>query len=352
MDNYKESLHERLEKGVVLVAEGYIFELERRGYLKAGPFVPEVVLENPEAVKSLHHEFLMAGSDVVVACTYYAHRSKMQAVGMEDRLEELNVKSIALAKEVARQNNALVAGNLSNTWEFDHTDPVASGKIVRSIFQEQTAWAHREGVDFVIAETFSHLGEAAIALEVIKDFGLPAVITFTTANEKSCDGYSWEAACKTLEENGADVTGFNCGRGPATLMPIVRKVRDKIQGHMAVLPVPYRTTSKTPCFFDLKLENATNAFPVALDPFLLTRFEMADFAVEARDIGVNYIGICCGAGPHHVRSMAEALGREVPASKYTPELNLHPVFGDKGAKRRHYVECLLGPHVDTDLDSA
>ena len=50
MSNKKESLIERLEKDVVLVAEGYIFELERRGYLKAGPFVPEVVLEHPEAV--------------------------------------------------------------------------------------------------------------------------------------------------------------------------------------------------------------------------------------------------------------------------------------------------------------
>ncbi|UCD90371.1 MAG: homocysteine S-methyltransferase family protein [Desulfobacterales bacterium] len=351
MSDKKESLIERLENDVVLVAEGYIFELERRGYLKAGPFVPEVVLEYPGAVKELHHEFLMAGSDVIVACTYYAHRSKLKAIDKEDRLEELNLKSISLAQEVAQKGNALVAGNLSNTWEFNHNDPTESGKIVKSIFKEQVEWASRGNVDFIIAETFSHLGEASIALEVIKDAGFPAVITFTTVHEKSCDGYSWEESCRILEVNGADVVGFNCGRGPETLMPIVHRVRDKVQGHMAVLPVPYRTTPKEPCFFDLRLENSKNAFPVALDPFLLTRFEMADFTVKVRDIGVNYIGICCGAGPHHVRSMAEALGRKVPSGEYSPDINLHPVFGDQDIKKQHYVECLLGPNVSIDLNT-
>jgi betaine-homocysteine S-methyltransferase len=351
MSNKKESLIERLEKGVVLVAEGYIFELERRGYLKAGPFVPEVVLEHPDAVKELHYEFLMAGSDVIVACTYYAHRSKLKVIDKEDRLEELNLKSISLAQEVAQKGGALVAGNLSNTWEFNHNDPTESGKIVRSIFKEQVDWASRGNADFIIAETFSHLGEASIALEVIKDAGFPAVITFTTVHEKSCDGYSWEEACRILEKNGADVVGFNCGRGPETLMPIVHRVRDKIQGHMAVLPVPYRTTPKEPCFFDLKLENSKSAFPIALDPFLLTRFEMADFTIKVRDIGINYIGICCGAGPHHVRSMAEALGRKVPASKYSPDINLHPVFGNQDVKKQHYVECLLGPNMSIDQNS-
>ena len=56
---------------------------------------------------------------------------------------------------------------------------------------------------------------------------------------------------------------------------------------------------------------------------------MAEFAVRARDMGVNYIGICCGAGPHHVRAMAEALGRTVPASKYSPAMSLHPALGSR-----------------------
>ena len=59
---------ERLKRGEsIIVAEGYVFEFERRGYLRAGAFVPEVVLEHPDLVKSLHREFVHAGSDVVLA---------------------------------------------------------------------------------------------------------------------------------------------------------------------------------------------------------------------------------------------------------------------------------------------
>lgn len=128
------TLMERLDAGTVLVAEGYIFELERRGFLKAGPFVPEAVLRYPEAVQGLHREFVRAGTDVVVACTYYAHRSKLQSIGIENALEQLNVKAIKLAAEAARETGALVAGNICNTWEYDPSDLKASEEKVRPIY--------------------------------------------------------------------------------------------------------------------------------------------------------------------------------------------------------------------------
>src|SRR5438046_4422817 len=83
-------LLERLEEGPVICAEGYLFECERRGYLQAGAFVPEVVLEHPEVVSQLHREFVHAGSDVVEAFTYYGHREKLRIIGKEHLLEELN----------------------------------------------------------------------------------------------------------------------------------------------------------------------------------------------------------------------------------------------------------------------
>ena len=335
------TLMERLQTGVVLVAEGYVFELERRGYLKAGPFVPEVVLEFPEAVEQLHHEFLRAGSDVVVACTYYGHRAKLKAIGQEDRLEELNIAALKIAARAASDYDALVAGNLSNTWEYD-PDTAGSTKAVRAIFDEQVDWAVQENADFVIAETFSHLGEARLALQSIKEGGLPAVITFSPATGRCCDGYDWEDACRILQDEGAEVVGLNCGNGPATMLPYLKKIRQETDGHIAGLPVPYHTTQDQPCFQKLRRPESSASFPVSLEPFMLTRYDMADFATAARDIGIAYIGICCGAGPHHVRAMAEALGRTPRASKYSPDMSLHPVFGDKDTKKQH-IECLLGP---------
>src|SRR5580765_5663336 len=95
------SLRERPDQAPVICAEGYVFELERRGYLQAGAFVPEVVLEHPEVVAQLHRDFVHAGSDVVEALTYYAHREKLRIIGREQDLEPINRRALALAKDVA-----------------------------------------------------------------------------------------------------------------------------------------------------------------------------------------------------------------------------------------------------------
>src|SRR5919199_1951174 len=178
-------LVERLADGVVLGAEGYVFELERRGYIKAGPYVPEVILDEPDALRQLHREFLRAGADVMVALTYYAHRDKLRAVGRDGELEAMNRQAVRLANEVARENDALVAGNICNTWSYDPADPDATGAVVRAQYEEQLGWAAEEGVDFVVAETNDYLGEALIAPEVCQALGLPAMVTFASVRPAS-----------------------------------------------------------------------------------------------------------------------------------------------------------------------
>src|SRR2546427_9155896 len=325
---------ERLREGIVQGAEGYVFELERRGYIKAGPYVPEVVLDFPEAVKELHREFLRAGCEVMVALTYYAHREKLKDVGRENDLERMNRQAVQLANEVAREGDALVAGNICNTWAYDPHNAAETSKAVRAMYAEQLGWAVEEGIDFVISETNDYLGEALIALEVIQGLGLPAMVTLApTQPNHTRDGYGYAEACRILAAEGAQVVGLNCDRGPQTMLPLITDIREAVDCAVAVQPVPYRTDATAPTMETLRSPDEERAFPVALDPFGCTRFEMAQFAVQARELGVDYVGICCGAGPHHVRAMAEALGREVPASKYSPSMDLHPMFrADVAAK--------------------
>jgi betaine-homocysteine S-methyltransferase len=324
----KRGLLERLDQGVVLGAEGYLFELERRGYLKSGPYVPEVVLDFPDAVRGLHREFLRAGAEVMVAFTYYGHREKMRMIGREDDLEPLNRNALRMAREVADEGDALLAGNICNTWVYDPDDPQVSGEVVREMYREQVGWAVEEGADLIISETNDYLGEALIATEVVKDAGLPAVVTFASTSDTTIDGVEFDEACRSVADAGAEVVGLNCSRGPATMLPLLERVRAAIDGPIAAQPVPYRTTPEQPTFVSLRDDGGDRVFPIRLDPFTCTRFEMADFAVAARDLGVGYIGICCGGAPHHVRAMAEALGREVPASKYSPDITMHPILGD------------------------
>src|SRR5438552_11119570 len=242
----KPTLRERLDTGPVICAEGYVFELERRGYLQAGAFVPEVVLEHPEAVTQLHRDFVHAGSDVVEALTYYAHREKLRIIGREQDLEPINRRALDLAKAVAHESGALFAGDICNTNVYDPADP-ASHKAVRAMFEEQVGWAVEGGVDFVVGETFSWAAEALIALDVIKKAGQTAVITLAMHKaDVTREDWTVADACKRLADAGADVVGLNCIRGPATMMPLLREIRAGVKSYMAALPVPYRTNAKEP----------------------------------------------------------------------------------------------------------
>ena len=316
----------RLSEGPLICAEGYVFELERRGYIKAGAYVPEVVLDNPEALYALHREFGRAGSDVMVALTYYAHREKLRAVGRENDLEQMNQEALRISSEVAGEFGSLVAGDLCNTWSYAPEDP-ASADVVRAQYTEQLGWCVDAGVDFILAETIEYLGEALIALEVIRAHGLPSVINLAPIYEHTKDEFDWIEAAKILSDHGADVVGFNCSRGLTTMMPLLRQLREAGSGTISAVPVPYRTTAEHPSFQFLKEPDGSSAYTLGLDQFLCTRIEAAQFARDARDLGVGFIGLCCGAGPHHIRAMAEALGRTVVASRYSPDLSQHSRLG-------------------------
>ena len=337
----KPGLLERLARGPVICAEGYLFELERRGYISAGAYVPEVVLEHPEAVAQLHRDFLYAGSDVIEAFTYYAHREKLRLIGKEHILEDMHRQALRIAKEVAAEGGALVAGNICNTNIFHEDDP-SSKDAARAMFEEQVGWAVEEGVDFIIAETFSYAEEARMALEAIKVAGLPAVVTVCIHRQLGTrDGLSPEACCKALEDAGADVVGLNCARGPNTMLPLLGPIREAVSCHVAALPVPFRTRPEEPTFQSLSDAHCdcipdARPFPTALDPFTCNRYEIAEFTKAARKIGVDYFGVCCGGAPHHVRSMAEALGRTPPASKYSPDMSKHAFFGTAEGIRKEY----------------
>ena len=153
----KKNLIERLNEGPVICAEGFLFEMEKRGYLAAGEFVPMVSLDHPQALENLHRDFQHAGSDVVEAFTYNAHREKMRVIGQEDLLEPLNRAALKIAKKVADNPldggaPNLMAGNISNSniWEQGNKE---SQLEVERMFSEMVEWSVDEGADMLIGET-------------------------------------------------------------------------------------------------------------------------------------------------------------------------------------------------------
>mgnify|MGYP001437086046 FL=1 len=331
----KKDLITRLNKGPVLFAEGYLFAMERRGYLSAGAFVPEVVLEHPEVVSQLHREFIRAGSDVVQAFTYYGHREKLRLIGKEELLEPLQKNALQIAKDARdefKDLDLLVCGDVANTNIYDPNDK-KSHSVCQKMYEEQVAWAKEAGVDFIVAETINWTEEMKIALKAIKEAGLIAVTNFSIKKgDKTREGHTPGEACKMMEDLGADVVGLNCYRGPKMTMKLLPEIRKKVSCHVAALPVPYRTTEEQPGFLNQTDHGCDcipggNAFPVALDNLYCNRFEMAEFAKDCEKQKINLIGICCGAEPHHVREMAVALGRKPISYKYYPDMSRHWLHG-------------------------
>ena len=331
----KKDLITRLNEGPVLCAEGYLFAMERRGYLSAGSFVPEVVLEHPEVLSQLHREFIRAGSEVVQAFTYYGHREKLRLIGKEELLEPLQKSALQIAKDSRdefKNLDLLVCGDVANTNIYNPDDKKSHSEC-QKMFEEQVAWAKEAGVDFVVAETINWTEEMKIALKAIKDAGLIAVTNFSIKKgDKTREGHTPSDACKMMEDLGADVVGLNCYRGPKMTMKLLPEIRKKVSCHVAALPVPYRTTEEQPGFMNQTDPGCDcipggNAFPVALDNLYCNRFEMGEFAKDCVKEKVNFIGICCGAEPHHVREMSVALGRKPIAYKYYPDMSRHWLHG-------------------------
>ena len=299
----RRGLLERLAAGPVLGDGGYLLELEKRGYVRAGPFTPEVSIENPDALAQLHREFLRAGADVLQALTFYASEDKLATVGLGGRVDDINRAAVTIARDVAAGTDCLVAGNLSLTWMYDPAES-SSADHVRALFDRQLEVMMDVGIDFVVAETFTWTGEALIAVERAMRTGLPVMVTMSFEKDPiSYEGHGPAQCARMLRDAGADGVGVNCLRGPEHTLPLVEEMRGAVDGHVAAQPVAFRTAEGSPDF------TAQPEFPFALDPLQLPRQAMAAFASKARDLGVGYIGSCCGSVAAHVKAMAQALGK-------------------------------------------
>jgi len=193
----------------------------------------------------------------------------------------------------------------------------------------------------ILGETFSWAEEALIALEEIEAAGLPSIINMSLfahnaqgQKDRTNDGLTTAECFQKLKDAGATVVGLNCFRGPATTLPLLHEaIAAGVSGPFAAVPMGYRTCEHKATHWALTTQ--AEHFP-ELEKHLCDRKEWADFAVDCNNLRTNdgqggspvaIVGTCCGGWVHHVRAMAEALGRTVPASAFSPDMAKHTFLG-------------------------
>jgi betaine-homocysteine S-methyltransferase len=315
-----QSVIERLGNGSVILGDGgYLIELERRGYVDSGSgrekvgtgkgsgqFTPEVAIEHPAALRGLHEEFLLAGSEVLQALTFFATREKLGRAGYGQQTEAINQAAVNIAREVGG-DQALVAGSVSRTQLFEREGTSAAGHA-RDLLSEQVQLLMDAGVDLLILETFFRLDEMLIALDVVKDTGVPIIATmsFRPTTTHSSDGVTTADCALAMVDAGAMMVGANCEQDPERMLPILRSMRGVVDVPLAAQPAAFRTTDETPCFTKIP------EFPDMLETVQTSRLSFTDFAAMAADEHIGFLGGCCGCNASYIRAMRRGL--ELPVA--------------------------------------
>lgn len=308
------SITHLLKEQVVLGDGGYLIELERRGHVDSGSgrekvgtgkgsgqFTPEVAIENPEALRGLHREFLNAGSQVLQALTFFGTREKLNRAGYGSDTERINSTAVKLAKEVAG-DKALVAGSVSRT-QLTEREGMESLDKSRDHIAEQIRLLKEAGADFLILETFFHLAEMKVALKCASDAGLPAIATmsFRPLISKCTDGFSPAECARVMADHGAIAVGANCEQEPTRMLPLLREMRAASSVPIAAQPAAFRTSDTCHCF------TRQPAFPDDLETIQVSRQEFVDFGKIAKSEGIGFLGGCCGCNAAYIRALADGL---------------------------------------------
>jgi len=286
-----------------------IFNLERRGYVHAGHFTPEVVIEHPDAVRELHREFALSGSDVLQPLTFYANSINLKNRGTNLTSQDISDAACTIAKEVAAESNRdiMIAGSLSETVAYSG---FGSRERVENEFAPQIQTFMKNDVDFVIAEYFRYAEEMCWAIESLKETGKPVVAMMNIGGMGDRTGISTAQCALKMAKAGADVIGLNCCFDPDHLVEAVKTMKIALEEagykkHLICQPVGFWTP-------DAGIDGYLGLpeYPFALEPRSLTRFDMRRFARRAYEAGIRYIGGCCFFEAYHIREIVDELSHE------------------------------------------
>ena len=286
------AIYEALEKGILISDGAMGTMLQGKGLTDGG--APELWnVENPTAIEEVLEEYAAAGANLITTNTFGGTRGRLQMHGLEERLFELNKAGAEIARKVAdRHPGCFVMGDVGPSGELMEPMGTMTVDEAKAIFADQIKALVAGGVDAILIETMSDLQEVEAAVKAAKEVApeLPVIVTFSfDTNMRTMMGVKPEVAVKTLAAEGVRIIGANCGRGVDEMRIIAKEL----------------TGARPEGVFIITQSNAGLPKLVG-DEFIYdgTPEEMAKYAQDMKDLGVNVIGSCCGSSPAHTKAMA------------------------------------------------
>ncbi|MHB0927473.1 MAG: homocysteine S-methyltransferase family protein [Candidatus Nanopelagicales bacterium] len=288
-------LYSALEAGV-LVSDGAMGTmLQERGLTDGG--APELWnVDHADIVESILEDYASAGAQLITTNTFGGSRPRLQMHDLQDRVHELNQAGAAAARRVAdRHPGTFVMGDVGPSGELMEPMGTLTMDDAKALFAEQIRGLVDGGVDAILIETMSDLGEVEAAVNAAHEVAphLPVITTLSfDTNLRTMMGVKPGVAVKTLSALGVRIIGANCGRGTDEMLVIAKEMAEaRPQGVFLIT----QSNAGLP-----KLIGGEFAYTGTPD-------EMGAFALQMRELGINIVGSCCGSTPAHTKAIRTAL---------------------------------------------
>lgn len=269
--------------------------LQERGLDDGG--APELWnIERPDEIEVVLEDYAKAGAQFITTNTFGGTRGRLALHGLESRVEELNRAGAQIARRVAdRHPGTFVMGDVGPSGDLMEPMGILTMESAQEIFAEQIRGLVAGGVDAILIETMSDLGEVEAAVKAAQEVApaLPIITTMSfDTNLRTMMGVKPAQAVEKLSSLGVRIIGANCGRGIDEMRVIATEM----------------VNARPPGVFIITQSNA--GMPILVGDIFQyqgTPAEMGNFASEMRDLGVNIVGSCCGSTPAHTAAIAVAL---------------------------------------------
>lgn len=252
-------------------------------------------VDRPEVIQASHEAYARAGARILTTNTFGGTRPRLQMHGLANRVHELNQAAAEIARSVADAHGILVGGDLGPTGELMAPLGTMDADLARAYFEEQLGGLRDGGIDLVVIETMSDLGEVEAAMAAARAVvpGAPIIATMSfDTNLRTMMGVRPADAVRQLAAAGVDAVGANCGRGPGEMAAIAAQM---VQARPEGLLLVAQSNAGLP-------QVVGDHFEYDSSPA-----EMAEHAATLRDLGIDLIGACCGSSPEHINAMRDAI---------------------------------------------